>query len=172
MSGPSVVLIGPPGAGKSTVATRLAELLGVPARDTDADVAQAAGRDIASIFVDDGEDEFRRLERDAVKAALAEHDGVLALGGGAILNVETQAELAAYADDGGAVAFLDVGIGAAAPRIGFNASRPLLTGNPRQAWTRLMEQRRGVYERLATITVRTDGLSPDQVAETIVGGLS
>ena len=126
------------------------------------------GRDIPSIFIDDGEDEFRRVERDAVKRAVVEHDGVLALGGGAILNVETQVELSEYADNGGNVVFLDVSLAAAAPRVGFNASRPLLVGNPRQAWAALMEGRRAVYERLATLTVKTDGVTPEDVARQIV----
>ncbi len=167
MSSPRAVLIGPPGAGKSTVAAALAEIWGVRARDTDSDIETAVGRDIPSIFIDDGEDEFRRVERDAVKRAVVEHDGVLALGGGAILNVETQVELSEYADNGGAVVFLDVSLAAAAPRVGFNASRPLLVGNPRQAWAALMEARRAVYERLATLTVKTDGVTPEDAARQI-----
>jgi shikimate kinase len=166
------VLIGPPGAGKSTVAAELARLWGVSSRDTDDDIATTAGRDIPSIFVNDGEDEFRRLERDAVQAALREHDGVLALGGGAILNVETQAELAELAEAGGSVVFLDVGIAAAAPRVGFSGARPLLATNPRQEWLRLMEQRRGVYERLATFTVSTDGAEPADIARQSAAELS
>jgi len=167
MSSPRAVLIGPPGAGKSTVASALAEIWGVGARDTDSDIESTVGRDIPSIFIDDGEDEFRRLERDAVERALAEHNGVLALGGGAILNVETQVELSEFARNGGTVIFLDVSLAAAAPRVGFNASRPLLVGNPRQAWAALMEARRAVYERLATLTIKTDGGTPADAARQI-----
>lgn len=168
MASPRVVLIGPPGAGKSSVATALGRLLGSEVRDTDADIENATGRDIPTIFLEDGEDEFRRLERDAVHAALAEHSGVLALGGGAILNVESQAELAEYAEGGGCVVFLDVTLNAAAPRVGFNTARPLLVGNPRKQWAQLMEQRRAVYEHLATTTLVTDNLSAAQAAEMIV----
>ena len=167
MSGPVVVLIGPPGAGKSTVGRLVAERLGVGFRDTDTDVETAAGRSISDIFVDDGEGAFRVLERAAVAAALASHDGVLAVGGGAVLDETTQAALA-----GRRVVFLDVGIKDAASRVGFNRDRPLLLGNPRAQWVKLMEVRRPVYERLATATVLTDGRAPEDVADEIVALLT
>ncbi len=163
MSGPVVVLIGPPGAGKSTVGRLVAEDLGVSFRDTDDDVEATAGRSISDIFVEDGEATFRVLERDAVAAALAGHEGVLAVGGGAVLDESTQSLLA-----GRRVVFLDVGIKDAASRVGFNRDRPLLLGNPRAQWVRLMEARRPVYERLATATVPTDGRTPEDVAAEIV----
>jgi shikimate kinase len=163
VSGPIVVLIGPPGAGKSTVGRLVAERLGVGFRDTDADVEAAAGRSISDIFVDDGEAAFRVLERAAVAEALASHDGVLAVGGGAVLDESTQAALA-----GQQVVFLDVGIKDAASRVGFNRDRPLLLGNPRAQWVKLMEVRRPVYERLATATVLTDGRTPEDAADEIV----
>ncbi|WP_062306214.1 shikimate kinase [Demequina subtropica] len=164
---PRAVLIGPPGSGKSTIAAKLAALWGAERRDTDADVEARAGKAIADLFLEEGEAHFRELEREAVAAALVEHDGVLALGGGAILAPETQALLEAYARDGGAVVFLDVSLAAAAPRVGLNASRPLLVGNPRAQWVALMEARRPVYERLATVTVLTDRSTPAQVAAQI-----
>lgn len=163
MSGPVVVLIGPPGAGKSTVGRLVAERLGVGFRDTDADVEASAGRSISDIFVDDGEAAFRVLERAAVAEALTSHDGVLAVGGGAVLDESTQAALA-----GRRVVFLDVGIKDAASRVGFNRDRPLLLGNPRAQWVKLMEVRRPVYERLATATVLTDGRTPEDAADEIV----
>jgi shikimate kinase len=168
MSGPRVVLIGPPGSGKTAVATALGALLGVETRDTDDDIVAAAGRDIPTIFVEDGEEGFRRLEREAVESTLRGFDGVLALGGGAILDPSTQADLEAYASDGGVVAYLEVGADVAAKRVGLNAARPLLVGNPRARWVELMDRRRGIYERLATVTVRTDEASPDDVAARIV----
>ena len=167
MSGPVVVLIGPPGAGKSTVGRLVAERLGVGFRDTDADVETAAGRSISDIFVDDGEAAFRVLERAAVAEALASHDGVLAVGGGAVLDESTQKALA-----GRRVVFLDVGIKDAASRVGFNRDRPLLLGNPRAQWVKLMEVRRPVYERLATATVLTDGRTPEDAADEILALLA
>jgi len=164
---PRIVLIGPPGAGKSTIAAALGTRWHLAVRDTDADVEVAAGKPIAQIFVDDGEPAFRSLEGAAVSAALATHGGVLALGGGAVLDESTQAALDAYIGDGGVVVFLDVTLTHAAPRVGFNQSRPLLLGNPRAQWQALMEARRPIYERLATITILTDDLRPADVAERI-----
>lgn len=166
-AGPRAVLIGPPGSGKSTVAKALARLWDVERRDTDTDIEATAGKPISEIFLDDGEARFRELEREAVAAALATHTGVLALGGGAILAPETQALLAQYAAAGGTVVFLDVTLAAAAPRVGLNASRPLLVGNPRKQWLDLMAARRPLYERLATVTVLTDTSTPAQVAAQI-----
>jgi shikimate kinase/3-dehydroquinate synthase len=122
---------------------------------------------VSDIFVESGEETFRELERAAVRRALAEHDGVLALGGGAVLDESTQQLLMDYATGGGVVVFLDVTLAHAAPRVGFNQSRPLLLGNPRAQWQALMEARRPVYERLATVRVLTDAQRPTDVAELI-----
>ncbi|MGK5553532.1 shikimate kinase [Actinomadura kijaniata] len=164
---PKAVLIGPPGSGKSTVGTALAERLDVALRDTDADVEAAAGKPISDIFVDDGEERFRALERAAVAAALAEHDGVLALGGGAILAPETQELLAGHT-----VVYLQVGLAEAVKRVGLNSARPLLVLNPRSQLRKLLEERLPIYERLAVITVATDQRTPDEVVEEIVKELS
>ncbi len=166
MSGPVVVLVGPPGAGKTTVGSVLAERLGVGFRDTDADVEARAGTSVSEIFVEHGEAEFRRLERAAVAAALHEHDGVLALGGGAVLDEKTRTALRGHR-----VAFLDVGIADAARRVGFNRDRPLLLGNPRAQWLRLMEARRPLYDEVATVTVPTDETAPEDVAAAIADRL-
>jgi shikimate kinase len=167
VTAPLAVLVGPPGSGKTTVGRLLSEEWGVAFRDTDHDVEVVAGKPITEIFVDDGEAVFRALERDAVAAALATHDGVLALGGGAVLDEATQRVLAAYAGGGGVVVFLDVSLAHAAPRVGFNQSRPLLLGNPRAQWAALMEARRPVYEAVATRRVLTDGREPADVAAQI-----
>ena len=154
------------------MARALAQRWQLAARDTDHDVETIAGKPISDIFVDDGEPAFRELERAAVARALDEHDGVLALGGGAVLDPVTQDALAGYRAAGGVVVFLDVSLAHAAPRVGFNQSRPLLLGNPRAQWKALMEQRRPVYEGVATIVVLTDGLTPALVAERIEAELA
>jgi shikimate kinase/3-dehydroquinate synthase len=161
------VLVGPPGSGKSTVGLALGERWQLAVRDTDADVEKVAGKRISDIFVEDGEPRFRELEADAVATALAEHEGVLALGGGAVLDPRTQVALDGYRSGGGVVVFLDVSLAHAAPRVGFNTSRPLLLGNPRAQWQALMEARRPVYEQVSTMQVLTDGLRPADVAERI-----
>lgn len=168
---PKVVLAGPPGSGKSTVARALSQLLSVSSRDTDTDVEATAGKSISDIFVDDGEPAFRALEVQAVASALTEHDGVLSLGGGAVLDEQTQENLAQYRDAGGLVVFLDVSLTAAAPRVGFNQSRPLLLGNPRAQWKILMEKRRPTYEAVSNFRILTDGLTPKQVAQAIANQL-
>lgn len=156
-----VVVIGPPGVGKSTVAAALAERLGATLVDTDALVEERAGREISDIFVEDGEAAFRELERAAVLDALggyAPEGGVVALGGGAPMTPAV-ADALEHQD----VLFLDVGIADAARRIGLNQSRPLLAVNPRATWIRTMEERRPTYERLATWRVDTTGRDVDTV---------
>jgi shikimate kinase len=164
---PKAVVIGPPGSGKSTVGRLLAERLGVPFRDTDDDVEAAAGKPIGDIFVDDGEGRFRAMERAAVRDALDTHEGVLALGGGAILDPATQADLA-----GGPVVYLEVGLSDAVKRVGLASARPLLVLNPRSQFRKLMEERRPIYEGLAKVRVATDGREPAEVTDEIVQGLT
>ena len=165
-TGPRAVVIGPPGAGKSTVGRRLAEALGADFRDTDEAIERAQGRSISDIFVVEGERYFRDLERAEVARALGECAGVVALGGGAPMDPDTQASLAGHA-----VVFLDVGIADASRRIGFDGSRPLLLVNPRAQWTKMMNERRPTYERLAALRVDTAGRQPDAVVAEIVAWL-
>lgn len=159
---PRVVLVGPMGAGKTTVGELLAHRWGVQVRDTDADIVAAQGREISEIFVDDGEATFRALERDAVARALVEHDGVLSLGGGSVLDEGTRELLAGHT-----VVFLRVGLSDAVKRVGLGTSRPLLMGNVRGRIKALLDERTPVYESVATHSVDTDGRTPDEVAAEI-----
>ena len=156
MTSPVAILIGPPGAGKSTVGALLAARLEVGFTDTDTEVEEAAGKPVGDIFIEDGEAAFRALEREAVARAVASHDGVLSLGGGAVLDPGTQLLLTERL-----VVYLATGFAAAAKRVGMDTSRPLLIGNPRARLRALLEQRLPIYEKLARITVTTDGRAPD-----------
>jgi len=160
---PVVVLVGPPGAGKTTIALELAERLGVDFRDTDQDVEAAKGVTVQELFVDHGEAHFRELEAQAVAAALSEHDGVLALGGGAVLSDATRTLLKEHR-----VVFLDVGLAAAVSRVGMNGNRPLLLGNVRGRLKILMDQRRPLYEEVARLTIVTDNLDAAAVADRVM----
>jgi len=159
---PLVVLVGPPGAGKTTVGEILAARHGVAFRDTDRDVEDAAGATISDIFVERGEASFRALEREAVRRALREHDGILALGGGAVLAEETRDLLAGHR-----VVFLDVGLAAAVERVGLNRSRPLLAVNPRAELARMLAERRPFYEQVAAVAITTDGRTAVDVAASV-----
>ncbi|MFF8845952.1 shikimate kinase [Streptomyces sp. NPDC015127] len=154
------------GSGKSTVGEILAGLLGVGFRDTDADIVAAQGREIADIFVDEGEPYFRELERAAVRTALAEHTGVLALGGGSILDEGTRELLA-----GLPVAYLSMDVEEAVRRVGLNTARPLLAVNPRRRWRELMDARRHLYTEVARVVVATDDRTPDEVARAVLDAL-
>ncbi|MCD9877373.1 shikimate kinase [Streptomyces guryensis] len=154
------------GVGKSTVGRLLAERLGVGYRDTDDDIVAEQGRTIAEIFVDEGEPVFRAIEKAAVRRALAEHDGVLALGGGSILDADTRALLA-----GQRVVYLSMDVEEAVKRTGLNAARPLLAVNPRKQWRELMEARRPLYEEVATAVVATDGRTPEEVTQVALDAL-
>lgn len=163
---PRVVLVGPMGAGKTTVAELLAAAWATTARDTDRDVEAAEGRPISAIFIDSGEDAFRSLERSAVADALATHDGVLALGGGAVLDPDTRELLSGHQ-----VVFLRVGLSDAVKRVGLGTSRPLLLGNVRGRIKALLDERTPIYESVATLVVDTDGRSAQDVAEEIIAAL-
>ncbi|MGW5734461.1 MULTISPECIES: shikimate kinase [Streptomyces] len=166
MTGPQIVLVGPMGVGKSTVGALLAERLGTAYRDTDADIVAAQGREIADIFVDEGEPHFRDLEREAVRTALAEHAGILALGGGAILDASTRALLAPHP-----VVYLSMDVEEAVKRTGLNVARPLLAVNPRKQWRELMDARRHLYAEVARAVVATDDRTPEEVAQAVLDAL-
>jgi shikimate kinase len=149
------------------VGAKLAERLNVGFRDTDADIEAETDRLIGDIFVESGEPYFRELESAAVRRALVEHPGVLALGGGAVMDQDTRNALGKHR-----VAFLDVGLAAAMSRLEMNRSRPLLLGNVRAQWQHLADKRRPLYEEIADITVLTDGLSIDDIVTAIDQQLS
>ncbi|MEH0421854.1 shikimate kinase [Streptomyces sp. B21-083] len=166
MSALEIVLVGPMGVGKSTVGRLLAERLGCSYRDTDDDIVAEQGRTIADIFVDEGEPVFRAVEKQAVQRALAEHDGVLALGGGSILDEDTRGLLAGHR-----VVYLSMDVEEAVQRTGLNAARPLLAVNPRRQWRELMEARRHLYTEVADAVVATDGRTPEEVTQAVLDAL-
>jgi len=162
---PLVVLIGPPGAGKSAVGPLLADRLGVEFRDTDAEVGAAAGKEVGDIFIENGEEAFRELERSAVATALGAlrgRGGVLALGSGAVLDAGIESLL-----DGLPVVYLSAGFGTVARRMGLDRPRVLVPGNPRGRLRVMLDERDAIYQRLAAVTVPTDDLDPDEVADQI-----
>lgn len=162
-AGPVLVLVGPPGSGKTTVGGLLADRLQASLRDTDADVEAAAGMPVAEVFIEHGEDRFRELERDALRRGLHEHPGVLAVGGGAVLDPSARALLAGHP-----VVFLRVGLPDAVRRLGLARDRPAALGSPRARLLGLLREREPLYAAVATATVDTDGRSPAEVAAAVL----
>jgi len=159
-----MVLVGPPGAGKSTVGPLLADRLGVGFTDVDELIVARAGRSISEIFITDGEPVFREIEEVEVAAALAGRNGVLALGGGAVLSGRTRARLR-----GRCVVFLSVGMAEGVRRTGLSTARPLLAGvNPRATFAALLDARLPLYREVAAVEVPTDGRDPAQVVEEVL----
>lgn len=164
--GPRLVLVGPPGSGKTTVGTTVAERLGLPFRDTDHDIELRAGKPIAEIFLDDGEEAFRAMEHAAVEAALAESTGVLALGGGAVMDADTRRLLGKAT-----VVHLDVRLADAAKRVGLARDRPVLAINPRATLAKLLQERAPLYAEVADARVVTDGLDVGAVCDAVLAAL-
>ena len=159
-----VVLIGPPGAGKSTIGKALAKEIATEFIDSDSEIERITGKKISDIFVEEGEAVFRKTEVEVVTALLDGFEGVIALGGGAPINTQIQEALTGVEFP---VIFIDVSISQAANRIGFNKDRPVLLINPRQQWMNLMSERRPIYEKLASQTVNSDSQKPHEVAKLI-----
>ncbi|MBF6463864.1 shikimate kinase [Nocardia beijingensis] len=164
---PRVVLVGPPGAGKSTIGRKLARELGVELYDTDAGIERETGRTIPEIFAEDGEPEFRRIEERVVRRAVLAERGVVSLGGGAVLSANTRALL-----HGRTVVYLEISVAEGLRRTGASSQRPLLNGaDPGAKYRELMRTRRPLYREVATVRVRTDGRSPGRVVRMIMAKL-
>ena len=165
---PKAVLVGLPGAGKSTIGRRLAKALGVELLDTDAAIESHAGRSVGDIFAADGEAEFRRIEEEVVRTALADHDGVLSLGGGAITSAGVRDALAGHT-----VVFLEISAGEGIRRTGGATVRPLLAGpNRAEKFRALMAERTPLYRDVATIRVNTNRRNPRTVVRYIISRLA
>jgi shikimate kinase len=159
-----MVIVGPPGAGKTTVGRVLARRLGVGFTDVDVLLVERAGKAIADIFLQDGEDVFRAMEREVVAEALADTDGVLALGGGSVLAAETRERLRGHR-----VVYLTVGLADGLRRTGMSTARPLLAGvNPRATFKALLDARAPLYREVATVEIETDRRSANQVARAVL----
>ncbi|MGY1828238.1 MULTISPECIES: shikimate kinase [unclassified Blastococcus] len=172
MSGPALVLVGPPASGKTTVGTAVAAARALPFRDTDRDVEEEVGATVADLFVQRGEPHFRALEERAVARALGEHTGVLALGGGAVTSAATRELLVAHGRAGGTVVWLDVDVASAARRVGLSRDRPLLAVNPRAMLRSMLEQRAPLYAEVATHRVPTAGRPPEEVVAEVLAVLT
>lgn len=163
------LLIGPMGAGKSTVGAALAKQLELPFADTDSLIEADQNKKVSDIFIEDGESHFRLVEESIVIDALRDCDGVLALGGGAITSALTRAAIKASSAN---KVFLDISITAVSPRVGFDGARPLLMVNPRQKWLELMEARRSIYEDLADLKIDVSQLQVSEVVGKIINSFS
>jgi len=162
---PRVILIGPMGSGKTTIGQLVASKLGIAFRDTDHVIEERAGKSVSDIFLEDGEDEFRILEKKVLRDELLSDDTVLALGGGAPISVDAQSALRAIASP---VIYLDISLATVAPRIGFNRDRPLLLHNPRGQWQTLMEARRPIYQSIADSVIDVNEKSESEIVTLIL----
>ena len=165
---PKVILIGPMGSGKTTIGSLLAEKLGLSFRDTDHLIEEQEGKTVSQIFLDQGEDAFRAIEKRVLREELLTDGTVLSLGGGAPISIDAQSALRAIASH---IIFLDVSLSTVAPRIGFNRDRPLLLNNPRGQWQTLMEARRPIYEAIADATINVDDKSEEEIVTIALSSL-
>jgi shikimate kinase len=161
---PRIILIGPMGSGKTTIGQHLAQDFSLEFRDTDQMIVAQTGREISDIFIEDGEDEFRVLEKIILRTALLEDETVLSLGGGACTSIDAQSALRA---SGAFIVYLRISLAQVSSRVGFNQGRPLLMGNPRAQWQSLMNERAPIYEGVATYICDVDGRSIDEIATEI-----
>ena len=165
---PRVILIGPMGSGKTTIGSLLAEKLGLSFRDTDHLIEEQEGKTVSQIFLDQGEDAFRAIEKRVLREELLTDGTVLSLGGGAPISMDAQSALRAIASH---IIFLDISLSTVAPRIGFNRDRPLLLNNPRGQWQTIMEARRPIYESIADATIKVDDKSEEEIVTIALSSL-
>ena len=165
---PRVILIGPMGSGKTTIGSLLAEKLGLAFRDTDHLIEERGEKPVSQIFLDQGEDAFRAIEKRVLRDELHTDGTVLSLGGGAPISIDAQSALRAISSY---IIFLDISLSTVVPRIGFNRDRPLLLNNPRGQWQTLMEARRPIYEALADVTINVDDKSEEEIVNIALSSL-
>lgn len=165
---PKVILIGPMGSGKTTIGQLVAQRLGLPFRDTDQIIELTENRSVSDIFLDEGEDSFRAIEKRVLRDELLTDNTVLSLGGGAPISIDAQSAIRAIASH---VVFLDISLSAVSSRIGFNRDRPLLLHNPRGQWQTLMEARRPIYESIADTVILVDGMAEEEIVSRILESL-
>jgi len=165
---PRVILIGPMGSGKTTIGSLLAQKLGLSFRDTDHLIEEQEEKTVSQIFLDQGEDAFRAIEKRVLREELLTDGTVLSLGGGAPISIDAQSALRAIASH---IIFLDISLSTVAPRIGFNRDRPLLLNNPRGQWQSLMEARRPIYESIADATINVDDKSEEEIVTIVLSSL-
>ena len=161
---PRIILIGPMGSGKTTIGQKLSNDFGISFRDTDQMIVSQTGREISDIFIEDGEEEFRTIEKVILRTALLEDGTVLSLGGGACLSIDAQSALRA---SGAFVVYLKISLSQVASRVGFNQGRPLLMGNPRAQWQSLMNERAPIYESIASYICEVDNKSVEEITSEI-----
>ena len=165
---PRVILIGPMGSGKTTIGSLLAEKLGLAFRDTDHLIEEREEKPVSQIFLDQGEDVFRAIEKRVLRDELLTDGTVLSLGGGAPISIDAQSALRAISSY---IIFLDISLSTVVPRIGFNRDRPLLLNNPRGQWQTLMEARHPIYEALADVTINVDDKSEEEIVTIALSSL-
>jgi shikimate kinase len=165
---PRVILIGPMGSGKTTIGSLLAQRLGLNFRDTDHLIEEQEGKTVSQIFLDQGEDAFRAIEKRVLREELLTDGTVLSLGGGAPISIDAQSALRAISSH---IIFLDISLSTVAPRIGFNRDRPLLLNNPRGQWQTLMEARRPIYEAIADAPINVDDKSEEEIVTIALSSL-
>jgi len=161
---PRIILIGPMGSGKTTIGEKLSLDFNLPFRDTDQMIVSQSGREISDIFIEDGEDSFRALEKIILRTALLEDQTILSLGGGACVSIDAQSALRA---SGAFIIYLKISLSQVSSRVGFNQGRPLLMGNPRAQWQLLMNDRAPIYEGIADYIVEVDNKSASEIVDEI-----